>query len=113
MSSMRAALFIITCITLLWPSIDSSDDEYRLIHYLFAEQDYNPLIRPTMYSNETLVVSFGLLLVQIIHVRMYGQWSALLQRCLSIQVFEKEQVMKTNTWLHMKWSVRIREQWCK
>ncbi|UJR21248.1 hypothetical protein I4U23_024343 [Adineta vaga] len=78
-------LIWIIFIGVLFSLIKTSDDEYRLIHYLFSEQDYNPLIRPTQYSNETLIVSFGLLLVQLIHV------------------FEKEQVMKTNTWLHMKW----------
>ncbi|CAF1246662.1 unnamed protein product, partial [Didymodactylos carnosus] len=47
---------------------------------------YNPLVRPTQHSNETVNVAFGLLLVQLIHV------------------YEKEQIMKTNTWLHMKWN---------
>ncbi|CAF1171325.1 unnamed protein product [Adineta ricciae] len=77
------AILILICVSC--QLIKTSDNEHRLVHYLFAEQDYNPLIRPTQYSNETLVVSFGLLLVQLIHV------------------FEKEQVVKTNTWLHMKW----------
>lgn len=48
--------------------IQTSDDEHRLIRYLFSEQGYNPLVRPTQYSNQTVVVSFGLLLVQLIHV---------------------------------------------
>ncbi|CAF3867529.1 unnamed protein product [Adineta steineri] len=78
-------LIIIIIIGILFRLIKTSEDEHRLIHYLFSQQDYNPLIRPTQYSNETVVVSFGLLLVQLIHV------------------YEKEQVMKTNTWLHMKW----------
>ena len=47
----------------------ASEDENRLVHYLFSEQDYNPLVRPTRYLNETVVVSFGLLLVQLIHVK--------------------------------------------
>lgn len=46
----------------------ASEGEDRLVHYLFSEQGYNPLIRPTQHSNETVVVSFGLLLVQLIHV---------------------------------------------
>ncbi|CAM4834629.1 unnamed protein product [Rotaria magnacalcarata] len=65
--------------------VHTSEDENRLIHYLFSEQGYNPLVRPTKTSNETVVIAFGLLLVQLIHV------------------YEKEQIMKTNTWLHMKW----------
>ena len=48
--------------------VQSSEDENRLIHYLFSEQGYNPLVRPTEHSNETVVVAFGLLLVQLIHV---------------------------------------------
>ncbi|CAF2395995.1 unnamed protein product [Rotaria sp. Silwood2] len=68
-----------------FPYVQTSEDENRLIHYLFSEQGYNALVRPIQHSNETVVVSFGLLLVQLIHV------------------YEKEQIMKTNTWLHMKW----------
>ncbi|CAF0897225.1 unnamed protein product [Rotaria sordida] len=84
-------IFILVIIIILggsnyfFPYVQTSEDENRLIHYLFSEQGYNPLVRPTQYSNETVVVSFGLLLVQLIHV------------------YEKEQIMKTNTWLHMKW----------
>lgn len=50
--------------------VHGSEGENRLVQYLFAEQGYNPLVRPTQHSNETVVVSFGLLLVQLIHVRM-------------------------------------------
>jgi hypothetical protein len=50
--------------------VQTSEDENRLIHYLFSEQGYNPLVRPTEHSNETVVVSFGLLLVQLIHVNI-------------------------------------------
>jgi hypothetical protein len=48
--------------------VTSSEEENRLVHYLFAEQGYNPLVRPAQFSNETVVVGFGLLLVQLIHV---------------------------------------------
>jgi hypothetical protein len=48
--------------------IETSDNEHRLVDYLFSQQDYNSLVRPVKYSNETVVVSFGLLLVQLIHV---------------------------------------------
>ncbi len=50
--------------------VQSSEGENRLVHYLFSEQGYNPLVRPTQHSNETVVVSFGLLLVQLIHVNI-------------------------------------------
>ncbi len=50
--------------------VQTSEDENRLINYLFSEQGYNPLVRPTQHSNETVVVSFGLLLVQLIHVKI-------------------------------------------
>ena len=49
-------------------SVHASEGEDRLVHYLFSEQGYNPLVRPTQHSNETVVVAFGLLLVQLIHV---------------------------------------------
>lgn len=53
--------------------VQASEDEHRLIHYLFSEQGYNPLVRPTEHSNETVVVSFGLLLVQLIHVIVFDR----------------------------------------
>jgi hypothetical protein len=61
--------YLIIIIGVLFRSIQTSEDENRLIHYLFSEQDYNPLVRPTKHSNETVVVLFGLLLVQLIHVK--------------------------------------------
>jgi hypothetical protein len=70
-------LILITIIGVLFRLIETSDSEYRLIHYLFSEQGYNPLIRPTRYLNETVVVSFGLLLVQLIHVKR--NWSFLFE----------------------------------
>lgn len=51
-------------------AVQASEEENRLIHYLFSEQGYNPLVRPTQHSNETVVVAFGLLLVQLIHVNI-------------------------------------------
>ncbi|UJR28220.1 hypothetical protein I4U23_009470 [Adineta vaga] len=78
-------LLIFGVCDILFQFVQTSEGENRLVHYLFSEQGYNPLVRPTQHSNETVLVSFGLLLVQLIHV------------------YEKEQIMKTNTWLHMKW----------
>jgi hypothetical protein len=60
---------LITIIGILFSLVKTSEDEHRLIHYLFSEQGYNPLVRPTEHSNETVIVSFGLLLVQLIHVK--------------------------------------------
>jgi len=59
---------LIIILGVLFQSIQTSEDENRLINYLFSEQGYNPLVRPTKHSNETVVISFGLLLVQLIHV---------------------------------------------
>ncbi len=67
--SMYYGFIFITIIGVLFQLIQTSEDEHRLIHYLFSEQGYNPLVRPTRHSNETVVVSFGLLLVQLIHVK--------------------------------------------
>ncbi len=68
--SMSYGFILITIISVLFQLIKTSDDENHLVHYLFSEQDYNPLVRPTQHSNETVVVSFGLLLVQLIHVKI-------------------------------------------
>ena len=58
--------------------VQTSEGENRLVHYLFSEQGYNPLVRPTQYSNETVVISFGLLLVQLIHVNIYKDTNIIL-----------------------------------
>ena len=62
-------MFIIVVFGVFCRLVRTSDDELRLIEYLFSEQSYNPLVRPIQYLNETVVVSFGLLLVQLIHVK--------------------------------------------
>jgi hypothetical protein len=59
---------IITIVGVHQIYVQTSEEENRLVHYLFSEQGYNPLVRPTEHSNQTVVVSFGLLLVQLIHV---------------------------------------------
>ncbi|CAF0767929.1 unnamed protein product [Didymodactylos carnosus] len=46
---------------------------------------YNPLIRPVRRVEETITVQFSIALLQV------------------ISVVEKEQVMKTNVWLQVKW----------
>jgi hypothetical protein len=61
-------IYILVVIIIFFQFVQTSEDENRLIHYLFSEQGYNPLVRPTQHSNETVVVAFGLLLVQLIHV---------------------------------------------
>jgi hypothetical protein len=66
---MSYEFILITMIGVLCRFIQTSEEEHRLISYLFSEQGYNPLVRPTQHSNETVVVSFGLLLVQLIHVK--------------------------------------------
>jgi hypothetical protein len=66
---MCSRLFLIVLYGVSLPLIHTSEDENRLVQYLFSEQDYNPLVRPTEYLNQTVVVSFGLLLVQLIHVK--------------------------------------------
>ena len=63
-------IIIFGAFDVLFQFVQTSEDENRLIHYLFSEQGYNPLVRPTQHSNETVVVSFGLLLVQLIHVNI-------------------------------------------
>ncbi|XP_061172026.1 acetylcholine receptor subunit beta-like 1 isoform X3 [Saccostrea echinata] len=62
-----------------------SDDEVKLIEYLFVDKNYNPLIRPVRNINESIEVQFNLALSQL------------------ISVDEKNQIMKTNVWLQMYW----------
>ena len=40
--------------------------EYKLVHTIF--KDYDPSIRPSLYHNSTLNVTFGLALTQLIDV---------------------------------------------
>jgi hypothetical protein len=67
--SMSRELILLIIIGVVCQLIKTSEDEHRLVHYLFSEQGYNPLVRPAQHSNQTVVVSFGLLLVQLIHVK--------------------------------------------
>lgn len=60
--------------------------EENLMNVLFGkESQYNPLITPISNSSEPLDVYFGLTLVQIINV------------------YEKEQIVKVNVWLQLRW----------
>ncbi|CAK9297068.1 unnamed protein product [Gordionus sp. m RMFG-2023] len=61
----------------------ASEEEGRLIRDLF--RNYNKLIRPVRNRTEHLNVQFGLSLIQLINVN------------------EREQIMKTNVWLQLKW----------
>ncbi|RNA33865.1 acetylcholine receptor subunit beta-like 1 [Brachionus plicatilis] len=63
---------------------DYSPSEERLLRYLF--RSYNPNIMPRVNGNESFKLYFGLALGQLINV------------------YDKEQVMKTNVWLHMWWN---------
>jgi hypothetical protein len=60
--------------------------EENLMNVLFGrESQYNALITPIHNSSEPLDVYFGLTLVQIINV------------------YEKEQIVKVNVWLQLRW----------
>ena len=45
-----------------------SEDEIRLVEQLFDNQGYNALIRPVRSLNETVMVNFGLAMIQLINV---------------------------------------------
>nr|AWJ68152.1 putative nicotinic acetylcholine receptor 1 [Hirudo verbana] len=62
-----------------------SEDEVRLVQKLFLEDGYNPLIRPVKNLNDTVIVKFGMAMIQLINVD------------------EKNQIMKSNVWLRMLW----------
>jgi nicotinic acetylcholine receptor len=60
--------------------------EENLMNMLFGrESQYNALITPIPNSSEPLDVYFGLTLAQIINV------------------YEKEQIVKVNVWLQLRW----------
>lgn len=60
--------------------------EENLMNILFGRQSqYNPLITPLSNLSEPLYVYFGLALTQIINV------------------YEKEQIVKVNVWLQVRW----------
>lgn len=61
----------------------ASEDEERLVRDLF--RDYNKLIRPVEYVNQTVEVELGLSMIQLINVN------------------EKNQVMTSNVWLNFVW----------
>jgi len=63
--------------------VHSSYHEEQLYKELF--QNYNPLIRPVRKVEETVTVGFSIALLQL------------------ISVVEKEQFLKTNVWLQVKW----------
>jgi len=45
-----------------------SEDEVRLLETLFRKKGYNPLIRPVRNLTDTVVVEFGLAMIQLINV---------------------------------------------
>ena len=55
------------CILFCFPGL-GSDDEVRLVEYLFDRQGYNPLIRPVRNLTEKVQVKFGLAMIQLINV---------------------------------------------
>lgn len=60
--------------------------EEKLMNILFGkDSQYNALITPIANSSEPLDVYFGLNLLQIINV------------------YEKEQIVKVNVWLQLRW----------
>ncbi|CAF1163148.1 unnamed protein product [Adineta steineri] len=83
MSFLYWLVFVLFNILVSIKDVNSSYHEEQLFKELF--QNYNPLIRPVRKVEETIVVSFSIALLQL------------------ISVVEKEQVLKTNVWLQVKW----------
>ncbi|CAF3628111.1 unnamed protein product [Rotaria socialis] len=79
----RLSIVLFGTVFLIKNAVDSSTHEEQLFKELF--QNYNPLIRPVRKLEETITVSFSIALLQL------------------ISVVEKEQVLKTNVWLQVKW----------
>ncbi|XP_062576494.1 acetylcholine receptor subunit beta-like 1 [Saccostrea cucullata] len=72
-------LFSVVLLLLIVPDVSEgtlarglgSDDEVKLIQYLFVDKNYNPLIRPVRNINESIEVQFNLALSQLISVYWY------------------------------------------
>ena len=75
-------LLLIAC-CVVFDGIHGSLEEERLIRDLF--KGYNKLIRPVKNANDQVVVEMDLTLIQL------------------IDVVEKEQIMKTNVWIVLRW----------
>ena len=58
----------LTCSILFLFAGLGSDDEVRLVKYLFDRQGYNPLIRPVRNLTQKVTVYFGLAMIQLINV---------------------------------------------
>lgn len=80
---MQFFYILVLNVSLLIKNVHSSYQEEQLFKELF--QNYNPLIRPVRKVEETITVSFSIALLQL------------------ISVVEKEQMLKTNVWLQVKW----------
>ena len=63
--------------------VQGSEREAALVDHLFYS--YNPLIRPAQNASEVTRICFGMQLVQLINVD------------------ERNQVMKSNVWIRMRW----------
>ncbi|CAF0813699.1 unnamed protein product [Didymodactylos carnosus] len=81
-SCLIEGLLVIYILPLINDALCSYHEE-QLYDYIF--KGYNPLIRPVKKVEETITVHFSIALLQL------------------ISVVEKEQVMKTNVWLQVKW----------
>ena len=64
--------------------VNASDKEVQLVSKLFYS--YNPLIRPARNVSDVIKICFGLTLIQL------------------ITVDERNQVMKSNVWLRIRWN---------
>ena len=89
-----------------------SSTEEKLLEYLF--KNYNPNIIPRESSNESLKLYIGLAMVQLINIVKPQKKRIKKEVLLKLKIFEKEdlikfnffkydkeQVMKTNVWIHM------------
>lgn len=94
MLSLRTISFSLSAITFfLFLSVkpgNGSPDEYRLLQDLFYRRDggYNPLIRPVKNLSDIITVGIEMALIQLINLD------------------EKNQIMKSNVWLRLRWCDR-------
>ena len=104
-------IFLISVLSFTY--LKCSLEEERLIKTLF--KSYNKLIRPVRNSSEHVIITMDLVLLQLINVVSFTMiifnnrfkigisfiWFVFVKQT---KKYEKEQIMKTNVWINLKWT---------
>ena len=100
--------FLIAFVCILsFTNLKCSLEEERLIKTLF--KSYNKLIRPVRNSSDYVTITMDLVLLQLINVVSIDVFKNKLYLYDNSNYslffkYEKEQIMKTNVWINLKWT---------